>query len=437
MPAPLQLLADIGRLCANLREASAIAYNGSREGVDWFFKIHRLYIETYTRRHFPDCYALLDGGDIRMITAFLEPDSLSNTYSLLAGEGGWGLQSEFRLPPSQLAAYLADMFGTLAQRDSPVVIADDAAYRSGERWFYINGIINSRALVVRNAAALKAAFDRDFITIHNPTQGLVHDIVESALEKFTNTNTEVVARAFLELAHALLDPHVERVCVVAHSQGTIIMGDVLDLIYAGIGERYLDRTNMNDEDVASFRNFSYGTVHAYEIRRLMDMLRDRAEEVAKKLELYMFANAASRMCYLFPKRCLPHIESYANEHDIVTRLGALARDAFHEEDLVRIDGPVFTSNRYGHQFSAHYLPGFVAGQYQLLEPYKGPCIGDSVHDAVRGNPCAKNPLRTEGPTQSRLRGYLAGGSRSERALQKINGSRAARRRITTSDDASP
>jgi hypothetical protein len=163
---------------------------------------------------------------------------------------------------------------------------------------------------------------------------------------------------------------------------------------------------MDDEDVASFRKYSYGTVHSYEIRRLMDMLRDRADQVAEKLELYMFANAASRLCYLFPERCLPHIESYANEHDIVTRLGALARDVFHEEDLVRIDGPVFTCNRYGHQFSAHYLPGLIAGQYELLEPYGGPCVGDSVHDAVRGNPCAKNPRRTEGPTQSRLRRYL-------------------------------
>jgi hypothetical protein len=425
MPAPLQLLADFGRLLVNLREASAIAYNGTREGIDWFFKLNRLYIETYTKHYFPGCYKLLDGGDIRMITAFLEPESISNTYSLLGGAGGSSAQSELRFSGPELREYLSDMFGTLARRDSPVVIADAAAYQGNERWFYINGIISGRTRVAKQAAALKAAFGRDFITIHNPTQGLVHDIVESALEKFTNTNTEVVARAFVEVAKALLDPDVDKVAVIAHSQGTIIMGDVLDLIYVGIDANYLDRTNMNDGDVRSFLKFSYGTVHSYELRRLMTKLHGQ-KHLIEKLELYLFANAASRVCYLSRDEHIPHIESYANEHDIVTRLGVLARDTFHEEDLVRIDGPVFTSKRYGHQFTAHYLPGFIAGQYQLLEPYKGLCIRDSVHDSVRGNPCAKNPLRVEGPRQSRLQSYLAAEAAPDLAARRGNGSPAVR-----------
>ncbi len=69
-----------------------------------------------------------------------------------------------------------------------------------------------------------------FTTIYNPTQGLIRDIVESAMQKFTNVNSETVARALIALAAALADPSVEKVRVLAHSQGSIVMGDVLDML---------------------------------------------------------------------------------------------------------------------------------------------------------------------------------------------------------------
>jgi hypothetical protein len=124
-----------------------------------------------------------------------------------------------------------------------------------------------------------------------------------------------------------------------------------------------------------------------------------------KLELYMFAGAASRMCYIDETQKIPHIESFANEHDIVTRLGSLARDDFHKEDLIRIDGSLFTCDRYGHLLNAHYLPDFVRGNYRLRNDKVEECIGASVHDPVRGNPCLKHPKWVGGPAVSKLRDH--------------------------------
>ncbi len=55
-----------------------------------------------------------------------------------------------------------------------------------------------------------------------------------------------------------------------------------------------------------------------------------------KLELYMFANAASRMCYFYEdsRGVAPYIESFSNRHDIVSRLGCLAQDHVQQADLM-------------------------------------------------------------------------------------------------------
>ena len=397
-----------GELAVALREVAAVGKNGSRDLYDWIVNINRLRIEGYTKRRFPDCYTQLDGGDVRMMAAFLEPEWISNTLSLLGYTGALGKEGEVRgLRPRELIAWLEDAFGSLATRDNSFVIADEGSDRGSERWFFVNGIATSRELARINSSALARAFHRGFITVHNPTQGFVHDLVEATLQKFTNINTEPVARAFVELSDALLDDRVDKVVVIAHSQGTIIMGDVLDVIYCALDPKYFDRTNMNDEDLRKFLVTSHGTVPAHELEKRFAAFAGQTDRVARKLELYMFANAASRMCYLDAQNFLPHIESYVNERDIVTRLGALGRDCFHREDLIRIDGPVFANRRYGHLFNAHYLSDFAQGKFQLLTT-RGPgeCVGSSVHDDVRGNPCDANPLRVPGHTASRLSTYL-------------------------------
>jgi hypothetical protein len=55
--------------------------------------------------------------------------------------------------------------------------------------------------------------------------------------------------------------------------------------------------------------------------------------------VYCFANCATVMRYVDPRRRLPRIESFGNEHDLVAGLGMLAPDPLGE--AVAIDGPLW------------------------------------------------------------------------------------------------
>ena len=436
----MAMLAPLSSALDHVYDGWNILSNGAGALSDWLFNINRWRVLSLARRRFPREFARLDGGDIQITRSFLDPDPISNTVSLLGmdprvifaplcvlGANSWArkflnklnadLDAEFYFDDFEsLHASAQDSLGPDARYSTPFVEKQAHSEDDDERWFFINGIATTRDLARKNAAKLSKLLNRCFITIYNPTQGLSDDLVESAVQKFTNVNTEPTAAAFIEIAEALADPHVKRVVVVAHSQGTIIAGDVLDLIYFAldpVGKRHLDKTNMNSEDFRAFLHVSHGVLKSDDLRKAvtdLTKLEDNANQVAKKLELYMFANAASRMCYLDADKQLPVIESFANEHDCVARLGCLAEDKFHEQGLIRIDGPVFSGRgRYGHLLNAHYLSGDLQTAYQLLPkdgaappppptaaanvvPKKAPpSVGGSLHDKVDGNPCARNP----------------------------------------------
>jgi hypothetical protein len=426
-----------GKLADRTVEGVVVGANLTRQVATWFVNINRLRILPFTERRYPDYFKTMDGGDKRLMRAFLDPESISNTVSLLGGMQAPRGQSEFGISPRAIMHLLQDALGTEAAFDNSFIERNDGAQTGAERWFFINGIVTSRELAVRNVDALRRLFDRPFTLIHNPTQGFTNDLVESALQKFSNINTEPAARAFLAIAEALLNDTVENVVVVAHSQGTIVMGDALDLLYCSIDRKYFDRTNMNDEDLEVFMNYSSGTVKSAELKEMAERLEARGPGVLAKLELYMFANAASRMCYIDEKQKYPHIESFANEHDIVTRLGSLARDDFHNEDLIRIDGSLFTCDRYGHLLNAHYLPDFERKNYTLSKPNKEPCIGMSVHDPVLGNPCTKHPKHISGPAESKLFARYEAAQAGRPEAQRLRGpaqapTRGTKRRRTAS-----
>src|SRR5262249_49444321 len=142
-----------------------------------------------------------------------------------------------------------------------------------EQWFFINGIGTDKDLALKNAERLRDLFAKEFITIYNPTQGLLLDLAESALQKFRNVNTEPVARAFIEIATALADNNVNKVVVIAHSQGTIITGDVLDLIYYAIEpQNYYKYTNMNKQDIDDFLKASHRTIKSDELHDAIALL---------------------------------------------------------------------------------------------------------------------------------------------------------------------
>ncbi|MEJ2680054.1 MAG: hypothetical protein P8176_00335, partial [Gammaproteobacteria bacterium] len=96
-------------------------------------------------------------------------------------------------------------------------------------------------------------------------------------------------------------------------------------------------------------------------KTVLDALRNRIG----KFEVYAFANCASSMNYIYTppgEEPFPYIESFANNKDVVARLGALSPQ-HKPRGLVSIDGPIYVNSRswwqrhsaWGHLLNQHYL----------------------------------------------------------------------------------
>lgn len=225
-----------------------------------------------------------------------------------------------------------------------------------EAWFYINGILTDDALSQLNAAYLSYLFHRPLTLIENSTGGVVEDLVECTLDKAFGRTGEAATKAFPAIYDALKDPGKEKVVVVAHSQGTIIAGVVLRFIALLMKPTTVGR--------AARALAPPEQVYPDEMPLDPSDFEPLTEEEVAKLELYCFANCATKMRYLgadFQGAPLPWIESYGNEFDIVARLGVLAPNPAQRG--VSIDGPRYEhKGAWGHLLNAHYLPGIERAQ---------------------------------------------------------------------------
>lgn len=105
-----------------------------------------------------------------------------------------------------------------------------------EHWFFINGILTNEDVARVNADYLAHLFHRPVTVVQNATDSLPLDVYECALGKGfkddpnsedRKTMTEPAWRATAAILEALNAPQTKRVVVIAHSQGTIIVANVL------------------------------------------------------------------------------------------------------------------------------------------------------------------------------------------------------------------
>ena len=185
-----------------------------------------------------------------------------------------------------------------------------------EAWFFINGVTTNNDVAKMQRACLTHFFRRPITIIQNPSDSIYLDVMEAAIGKTGAWMAKPAHLAEVELKRALLSEK-KKIVVIAYSQGSIIMANAL---------RKLAR---NPAAVAQMH----------------------------KLEIYTFANACDKMNYLDKINRIPHIENYANRHDLVARLGVLAPK---KRGIICIDGPVFVNELWGHLLNEHYL-------YRLLD----------------------------------------------------------------------
>ena len=256
-----------------------------------------------------------------------------------------------------------------------------------ERWFFINGIATNRAVADLNARLLFRLFGRPVTVIQNTTNSVAVDLVECAVGKEFKSDPDLDDRGtFTEpaliAANSVLEAvnldAVDKVVVIAHSQGTIIVANALRAISKALRKREMQSAARRSSSrlaalarqVVDELTVDAPTRSDRSRRRLVAnltvFLEQPAAPLAKlaKLEVYTFANCADRMKHVATvgDRKLPYLEHFANQRDVVARLGVLS-PCTRWPKLIDIDGPLFLNRgsgwlkrgAWGHLLNEHYL----------------------------------------------------------------------------------
>ena len=282
-----------------------------------------------------------------------------------------------------------------------------------EHWFFINGIATNADVARYNSAYLAHLFHRPVTVVQNATCSLTTDLLECMVGKGLRLcdkkiMTEPAWRATTAILEALNAGHIERVIVIAHSQGTIIMSNVLAVITEALKSEFAGQEKPRWHD---FTRELMGTIEteAQKVLRnslahaLAEFTSEQSKHVIdrlKKLEIYTFANCADKMRYVHLTEKIPHMEHFANEFDWVARLGILSPLRAGARPTIEIDGPVFEQKgEWGHLLNEHYLTAID----DFLYPGAKPCSRDE-------DPFPPAGSGAEGP---RLYDYFHGKSANE------------------------
>jgi hypothetical protein len=215
-----------------------------------------------------------------------------------------------------------------------------------EAWIFINGVGTNSDMARINADLLSLMFRRPLTIIQNATNSIVLDLLQSVIGKAWQDTTEASVKAYPIIHNALHTATKKRVVVICHSQGTIIMANVLRAL---IDEEFRE---MLQEEGLKTRAGSRKSAKLEGLERHEDL---------EKLEIYSFANCSDVMRYAPGLKSdagnpVPFLENFANELDLVARTGILAPRK--EKWGIKIDGDVYAKARgWGHLLNLHYLMG--------------------------------------------------------------------------------
>lgn len=230
-----------------------------------------------------------------------------------------------------------------------------------EAWFFVNGVAVDKELLMLNGQYLVKLFRRPVELLYNPTEGPLGDLLECVLGRTFNFVSGPAGYALERLSIALSDPAKERVVLIGHSQGGIIVSNVV----SGLIERF-----GGDSDRLG------------------------------KLEVYTFASAADTVRtdpeLDSPERHVPFFEHFANTGDLVAKLGILER-------RLPITGRVYTVDKPGHFLNAHYLSEIETGPAYAWRDLKGALHRNArLYEYLRGGTPPRLPIR-RGPSAAKAR----------------------------------
>lgn len=192
-------------------------------------------------------------------------------------------------------------------------------------------------------------FRRRVIGIHNITYGALFDLIECVVQRCFLYATKDTRYVYRRLSEILQKPEVHKLVVIVHSQGGIILSNVVDMILADCRPEILKKM-----EVYTFGYVSVSHLFLVSILSLACHADTTLRNAANHFNNPMVANDP-----------LYHIEHFCNEHDFVARIGTIAGINEAQEDVKYYVGKVVLYlQRSGHLMNQHYLhPMFIDGQF--------------------------------------------------------------------------
>ncbi|RPA82713.1 hypothetical protein BJ508DRAFT_317984 [Ascobolus immersus RN42] len=196
-----------------------------------------------------------------------------------------------------------------------------------ERWVFVNGVDAGKYWAQNNIDLLAKTFKRRILGIHNRSFGTVMDLVECLVQRCFGYATEDARVMYQYLKEQLMDESVKKCVIIAHSQGGIILANVLDSLFADLPYSALEKMEI----------YTFGCA-ANHFNNPLIRPSAPSSPTSKGEE----------------ERLITHIEHYANEYDFVARFGVLQFSSNPPDN--RYVGRVFTrKGKGGHLLNQHYL----------------------------------------------------------------------------------
>ncbi|EFQ33990.1 hypothetical protein CGRA01v4_12481 [Colletotrichum graminicola] len=272
-----------------------------------------------------------------------------------------------------------------------------------EKWIFLNGISVGSHWLQGNLNRLSRTFHRPIVGVHNPTVGIVFDIIQCLLERCFYFGTSDTRTCYALIAAALSPTEkTDKVVLILHSQGGLEGSIILDWL-----------------------------------------LSNYPRDTLKKMEIYTFGNAANH--FNNPRvsgeeGTLGHIEHYGNSGDFVAAWGvnhfkSLVAKASLNQDLERkarsfdlgyilgrderqnnFSGLLFKNEVKGHLLNQHYLDRILPLNVSLTgveEESKGKPMPGTFMDSPMQSDEGSRKLDREGARvyqESRLWQYINGRS---------------------------
>ncbi|KKA27008.1 hypothetical protein TD95_000519 [Thielaviopsis punctulata] len=97
-----------------------------------------------------------------------------------------------------------------------------------EQWIFINGVATGENWLQNSLDRLAVTFGRPVMGIHNRTFGLIFDLIECLIQRSFGYATQDIRLCYSILKKTVYDPDIDKVIIIAHSQGGIVASMVID-----------------------------------------------------------------------------------------------------------------------------------------------------------------------------------------------------------------